>query len=45
MTRHKDLDPIMQIASGYLCVAVHPSVPAKARRANASKIENLERAQ
>jgi tripartite-type tricarboxylate transporter receptor subunit TctC len=27
---NKDLDPIMQIAVGYLCFAVHPSVPAKA---------------
>jgi len=26
---NKDLDPIMQIASGYLCFAVHPSVPVK----------------
>jgi tripartite-type tricarboxylate transporter receptor subunit TctC len=26
---NKDLDPIMQIANGYLCFAVHPSVPVK----------------
>lgn len=26
---NKDLDPIMQIAVGYVCFAVHPSVPAK----------------
>ena len=25
---NKDLDPIMQIAVGYVCFAVHPSVPA-----------------
>src|SRR4029453_8237515 len=27
---NKDLDPIMQLAVGSLCFAVHPSVPAKA---------------
>src|SRR6266550_268598 len=26
---NKDLDPIMQLAVGYLAIAVHPSVPAK----------------
>jgi tripartite-type tricarboxylate transporter receptor subunit TctC len=26
---NKDLDPIMQIAVGYVCFAVHPSVPAR----------------
>ena len=26
---NKDLDPIMQLAVGYLCFAVHPSVPVK----------------
>jgi tripartite-type tricarboxylate transporter receptor subunit TctC len=26
---NKDLDPVMQIAVGYVCFAVHPSVPAK----------------
>jgi hypothetical protein len=26
---NKDLDPIMQLALGYLAIAVHPSVPAK----------------
>jgi len=26
---NRDLDPIMQIANGYLCFAVHPSVPVK----------------
>src|SRR5206468_810347 len=37
---NKDLDPIMQLAVGYLAIAVHPSVPARSLTELVAYIKN-----